>query len=194
MSGKYEFKERDFEHPSALFALEDVVKNLVGCFLLYNSYFKTFGLNGTEAVLDFGCGGGAGSKCLAKILRKGGNLTCIDTSKYWIGKAAGRLKKYPNTRCHAGDIRKSDIPDSSFDVISVIHVIHDIAPADRQETVRALSRKLKVGGAFFIRERIKESHGMPVDKIRVLLADSGLKEIVHKETKSEYMGKYQKID
>ena len=94
--------------------------------------------------------------------------------------------------CKSGDIRELDIPDSSFDVISAIHVVHDIAPAERQDIVKTLSRKLKAGGLFFIREPIKKSHGMPVEEIRTLLSDAGLNEIEHKETKSEYIGKYQK--
>lgn len=135
----YKYKQRDFEHPSLLFVLEDRLKSLIGC-SLYNSYFKTFGLEGNENVLDFGCGGGNGSKCLVKLLNTGGKLTCLDTSEYWIRKATSRLKKYSNAKCYQGDIRNSDIPDLSFDVVSVIHVIHDIAPSDRKEIVATLSR------------------------------------------------------
>ena len=56
------FKEYDFEHPSTIFVLEDKLKGLLGGPLLYNPYFITFGLKGNERVLDFGCGGGAGSR------------------------------------------------------------------------------------------------------------------------------------
>ena len=84
------------------------------------------------------------------------------------------------------------MPDSAFDVISTIHVIHDIAPFDRRDVVKALSRSLQVGGLFFIREPIKEYHGMPPEEIQSLLAAAGLKEISSRQTKSEYMGKYQK--
>ena len=189
----YEFKERDFEHPSMLFVLEDMLKGLIGG-PLYNPYIKTFGLKENEKVLDFGCGGGAGSRCLANLLNKNGHLTCVDTSPYWIKKARKRLEMYSNVECKSGDIRELDIPDSSLDVISTIHVIHDISPAERQGIVKALSRKLKTGGTLFIRERIAKSHGMPVSEIRSLLSDAGLKEIEHKETKSEYTGKYQKTD
>ena len=187
-----EFKKFDFENPSILFVLEDVLKGLLGGPFLYNPYFKTFGLNGNEKVLDFGCGGGAGSRWLARLLNEDGHLTCIDVSSYWIGKAKKRLKDYYNVECRSGDIREMDIPDSSFDVISTIHVIHDIAPPERQSTVEELSRTLKAGGVLFIREPIKESHGMPVNEIRALLSDAGMTEIEHSETKSEYMGKYQK--
>jgi len=143
-------------------------------------------------VLDFGCGGGTGSKCLIKFLNENGHLTCVDTSSFWIEKANRRLKKYPNVECKLGDIRKLNVPDSSFDVISTIHTIHDIEPAERQDTVNALSRKLKKGGTLFIREPIKKSHGMPVEEIRTLLSNAGLKEAEHKENKSEYTGKFEK--
>jgi ubiquinone/menaquinone biosynthesis C-methylase UbiE len=187
-----EFKEHDFEHPSSLFVMEDGLKVLLGGPLFYTPYYRTFGLKGNENVLDFGCGGGVGSRYLANLLGKDGHVTCIDVSKYWIGKARKRLKKYSNVECKAGDIREMDIPDSVFDVISTIHVIHDIHPRDRQGTISALSRKLKPGGFFFIKERIEKSHGMPVEEIRASLSSAGLKEIEHKETKSEYLGKYQK--
>jgi len=188
----YEFKEHDFKHPSILLVLEDILKGLIGGPLLYYPYFKTFGLRGNEKVLDFGCGGGAGSRCLANLLNENGHLTCVDTSSYWIAKARKRLDKYSNVECKAGDIRELDISDSSFDVISVIHVIHDVSPAERQHIVKTLSRKLKVGGTLFIREPTKKSHGMPIDEIQALLSDASLREIEHKEGKSEYMGKYQK--
>lgn len=186
------FKEYDFEHPDTLFVLVDKLKRLLGGPLFYNRYFKTFELEGNESVLDFGCGGGTGSRCLAKLLDRGGHLTCIDTSRYWIAKARKRLEKYPNVECKLGDIRESDIPDSSFDLISTIHVIHDIAPAERAGIVNTLSHKLRAGGLFFIRERIGKSHGMPVEEIRALLLEADLNEIKHKVTKPEYIGKYQK--
>jgi len=185
------FKEYDFEHPFILFILEDKLKGLLGGTLLYYPYYRTFGLKGNENVLDFGCGGGAGSRCLANLLGKDGHLTCVDVSGHWIAKARKRLDKYSNVECKSGDIREMDIPDSSFDVISTFHVIHDISPADRQGIVEVLSQKLKAGGTFFIRECIEKSHGMPVEEIRAILSDTGLKEIEYKETKSEYMGKYR---
>jgi hypothetical protein len=46
--GSYEYKEIDFEHPSLLFIMEDKLKGLLGGPLFYNSYLKTFGLNGSE--------------------------------------------------------------------------------------------------------------------------------------------------
>jgi len=79
---EYQFKQVDFENPSFLFVLEDMLKNLIGGMLFYNSYYKTFGLKGNEKVLDFGCGGGTGAKYLMKFLNKSGHLTCVDVAHY----------------------------------------------------------------------------------------------------------------
>ncbi len=185
---EYEYKQIDFENPSALFVLEDVLKGLIGGPFFYNPYFKTFGLKGNEKVLDFGCGGGAGSRFLIKFLNGDGHLTCVDVSNYWMKRAVKRLKKYPNVKCRTGDIRSMEIPDSSFDVISIFHVIHDIAPEDRQDTVTVLCRKLKGDGAVFVREPVRKSHGMPAAEIRALFANAGLRESDCKESKSEYRG------
>lgn len=192
MMSEYGFKQVDFENPSALFVLEDMLKGLIGGPLLYAPYFKTFGLNGDEKVLDFGCGGGVGSRSLANLLNENGHLTCIDISNYWIKRASRRLKKCANVECRAGDIRRLEVPTHSFDVISIFHVIHDIAPEERQDIVTVLCEKLKGNGTVFVREPIKKSHGMPVREIQTLFSDAGLTEIEHKETKSEYVGKYEK--
>jgi len=187
-----EFKHVDFENPSFWFILEDMLKGLMGGRLLYKPYFKTFGLKGNERVLDFGCGGGAGSKCLAAMLKTGGHLTCVDASDYWIRKATKRLKKYSHVECTAGDIRNLDIPDHSFDVISVIHVIHDIDPQERQDVVSALCRKFKGDGTVYVWERVGKSHGMPIEEIQALFSNAGMEAVDHFETKSEYKGGFRR--
>lgn len=189
---EHKFKQYDFEHNSMLFKLEDILKGILGGPLLYNPYFKTFGLKGNEKILDFGCGGGAGSRCLANLLNEAGHLTCIDTSFYWISKAKKRLQKFSNVECLNGDIRELNIPDSSFDVVTIIHVIHDISPKEREDVIKVLGRKIRAGGRLFIRERIAKSHGIPVGELRTLLREAGLKEIEYEESKSQYIGKYHK--
>ncbi len=188
---EYDFKQADFEHPSALFILEDILKGLIGCSLLYKPYFRTFGLRGDENILDFGCGGGTSCQCLAKFLNNNGYLTCVDISNYWIKKAIKRLKNYPNVKCLVGDIRELELPEHSFDVISVFHVIHDIAPNERQDTISLLCKKLKASGTIFVREPIKKSHGMPVSEIRSLFSNAGLIETQCQQSKSEYRGRFK---
>lgn len=83
---EFTYREVDFDHPSFLFSLEDMLKHVIGGPVFYMPYIKTFGLRGNENILDFGCGGGTGSRCLLKFLNNDGHLTCVDTSSHWIGK------------------------------------------------------------------------------------------------------------
>ena len=182
-----------YDHPSTLFVLGEMLKGLIRGPLLYHPYFKTLGLKGNEKVLDFGCGGGVGSRSLLKFLNQQGHLTCVDTSNFWIDKARKRLKKYDSVEYRVGDIRELDIPDSTFDVILVIHVIHHIPPAERQGTVKALSRKLRENGIIFVREPTRKSHGTPIEEILALFSEAGLKETEHKEVESKYLGRFQKL-
>ena len=188
---EYRFKQPDFENPSLLFKIEELLKDILGGPLLYDRYYKSFGLKGNETVLDFGCGGGTGSRSLAGLLNKG-NVICLDSSTYFINKAIKRLAKYPNAECVHGDIDEVNISSSSIDVISIIHVIHDIEPGDRQRIIKSLSDKLKSGGYLFIREPIRESHGMPIAEIRERLTAAGLKETGSQTSKTEFTASYIK--
>lgn len=190
--GQYEFSQRDFDHPSVLFKIEDIMKGFMGERLIYYPYYRTFNLRGNEKVLDFGCGGGVGSRSLVRLLNKGGSLTCVDSSAYWINKARQRLQHYANADCISGDIRTADVPDGVYDIITTIRVLHDIAPDERGSIVEALVRKLKTGGVLFISDRIEPSHGMPVSEIRALLTAAGLEEMEHVASKLEYRGKFHK--
>jgi ubiquinone/menaquinone biosynthesis C-methylase UbiE len=188
---EYEFRQVDFDNPSFPFKLEDRLKALIGRFI-YKSFIESFKLKGSEHVLDFGCGGGVESRYIMKQLQENGQLTCIDISKYFIERARKRLNKNPSVTLIRGDIRKLDIPDHSFDVICTIHVIHDIAPEERQDIVNALSRKMKPGGIFYIWEPIKVSHGMPAAEIQDLLSNAGFREMTLRTTKSALKGKFLK--
>ena len=190
---EHKFKQVDFNNPSFQLRLDDILKYFFG-----GSYFKSFvnsfALKGNEHVLDFGCGGGNEASFVLEHLGENGHITCVDKSSYWIKKARKRLKKFPNVAFVTGDISILDIPDNAFDVVLARYVIHDIAPEERQRIMNALVNKLKPGGALYIWEPIKISHGMPIEEIRELLSNTGLQELSHETTKSFYKGKFLKND
>lgn len=144
---------------------------------LYKKYIYGLGLEGDENVLDFGSGSGAGSRHFADILSKhGGQLTCLDISEPWMKIAMKRLKRYSNVRFIADDIRNADLPDNTFDVISIHIMLHDIPKEERPEIVKTLATCLRMGGKLYIREPINPNHGMPADEIRLLMTQNGLNE------------------
>jgi len=190
---EYKFKQPDLDNPSFLFRLDDKLKYFFGGWY-FKSFVNSFALKGNEHVLDFGSGGGIGARFVLKHLGKNGHITCVDRSSYWIKKARKRLKKFPNVTLVLGDISKLDIPENAFDVVLARYVIHDIAPEERQNIMNELANKLKSGGALYIWEPIKISHGMPVEEIRKLLSSSGLQELSHEKTQSSYKGKFLRVD
>lgn len=190
---EHKFKQVDFDNPSFLFRLDDKLKYFFGGWY-FKSFVNSFALKGNEHVLDFGCGGGIEARFVLEHLGENGHITCVDRSSYWIKKARKRLKKFPNAVCVTGDIRMLDIPDNAFDVVLARYVIHDIASDKRQNIMNELANKLKSGGALYIWEPTKISHGMPVEEIKELLSRSGLQELSHEKTKSSYKGKFLKID
>lgn len=183
----------DFDNPSALFRFEDWLKGLIGGRLFYDPYFETRGgFRGNEVVLDFGCGGGVSTRCIAAKLTRGGRVTGVDISSYFTAKAQKRLEGFSNARVLCGEISNLALPQQSFDLISIIHVIHDIVKEKRAGTVRALAGVLRPQGRLWIWEPIRQSHGMPAEEIRRVMAEAGLREVSAETEGSSYKGIFEK--
>lgn len=162
-------------------------------FKLMKGYYRNFvsliELKGDEKVLDFGCGPGAASKLIAQSLEQGeGELTCLDISKTWIGRAKKRLNQFSNVEYYAEDIRKWDEKNDYYDTVVVHIMLHDIPKSERPEIVKALAQKMKVGATLIIREPTKEKHGMSPEEIQMLMTTNSLKEMTSDITKLFFMG------
>jgi ubiquinone/menaquinone biosynthesis C-methylase UbiE len=178
----------NFDYPSLWFVLEDKIKSLLGCSLFYGADVRSLALKGNERVLDFGCGGGLATLCLAKSLNREGYVLGVDTSAYWVNIASKRIKRFPNAECKTGDITKMEIHEHSFDAIITIHVLHHIATEEMPSVSATLSKLLKAGGRLMVREKVQASHGLPPEEIRPVLSKAGLKEVSYTLSRSEYRG------
>ena len=183
----------DFNNPSALFRFEDWLKGLIGGRLYYDPYFETRGgFRGDEEVLDFGCGGGVSTCCIAAKLTQGGRVTGVDISSYFTAKAQKRLEDYSYARVLRGEITDLALPQQSFDLISIIHVIHDIAKEKRAKTIGVLASVLKSLGRLWIWEPTRQSHGMPAEEVRRIMAEAGLREVSTETEGSSFKGIFEK--
>jgi ubiquinone/menaquinone biosynthesis C-methylase UbiE len=183
----------DFNNPSALFRFEDTLKGLIGGPLYYAPYFRSRGgFRGDEEVLDFGCGGGAGTRSIATELTRGGSVTGVEISSYFSDRARQRVDRYPNARILHGEISELDLPPRSFDLVSIIHVIHDIPRARRSATVQALGSLLKPAGRLWIWEPTRPSHGMPAEEVRSLMEEAGLREVSAQVQGNAFKGVFEK--
>jgi ubiquinone/menaquinone biosynthesis C-methylase UbiE len=177
-----------FTEPSSLKVLATVLGGYLGS-RSYKRYVESFGLTGSEWVLDYGSGSGRITRHIAERLApESGHLTCVDVSTVWMDVVKKRLNGYPNVDFKLGDIVSLDIPDDAYDVVVVHFVLHHVDADVRQKNVSILSQKLKKGGRLFIRDPIREEHGTPVHEIRQLMANAGLHERAFQMEKSFHMG------
>jgi SAM-dependent methyltransferase len=96
--------------------------------------FKAY-VKPTDAVLDFGCGGG-------HVLR---NLACARRAGVEINPAARSVAAQGGIECHEST---SDIQDNSFDVVISNHALEHVQfPI---ETLRALRSKLRPSGVLVL--------------------------------------------
>ena len=190
------FKEPHFIHVILMRFATDVLARSI-----YKKRIESLNLKGNERVLDFGSGPGAAAKYIAQELQKGnGKLTCVDMSKVWMRIIKKRLGTFPNVEFKLGDISEIDIDASSYDVIFINLVLHDVEKNIRQRTVNALSRALKETWILYIKEPTSKSHGMPTEEIRALMTQGGLEEKHFTMDRSiagppglKYSGEYSKL-
>lgn len=155
--------------------------------VLVDGYLRSLGLNGDERLLELGCGVGALTKRLARLLPNG-RITAVDTSEYWAAVARRRLKRREQVTVLTGDVRTLDLEPETLDAVLIHFVLHDIPAAERPNVLAKLASLLVSGGTLFLREPTRPSHGMPTEEIRELLSDVGFEEVRGSEMRSRLAG------
>ena len=101
-------------------------------------------LNGTETVLDAGCGSGRVTELLAERLPDG-HVVALDASAAMLAQAAGRLARYaPRVTFIEADLGRNLPPMPPIDAILSTAVFHWIP--DHDALFRNLSAVLRPGG------------------------------------------------
>ena len=119
----------------------------------YRHFVRELNLRGDEHVLDFGSGSGICSRHIAARLRRGGGqLACVDISHNWMKVIRKTLRRYNNVSYHLGHLTEVDLPDSTFDMVVIHFVLHDIPENERLCVLHSLARKLKPEGRLIARE------------------------------------------
>ncbi len=139
---------------------------------LIRLYLRRLRLRGDETLLEVGCGGGAVTRQLARLLPQGA-IVGVDPSSYWTAYARRRLRAVGNVRLVTGDLLSSRFREASFDAALFHYVLHEIPPADRSATLTQLHALLRDEGLLFLREPTAAHHGIPSSSIQCLLAETG---------------------
>lgn len=97
-------------------------------------------------LLDLGCGVGS---FLQEVKHNWPALdvTALDLSPAYLGKARTNLSKYKDVSFVEGNAEMSGLPDQSFDLITCVYLFHELPPKARANVVAEMVRLLKPGGA-----------------------------------------------
>jgi SAM-dependent methyltransferase len=159
-------------------------------------YVQSLDLSGIKGVLDYGSGNGAVSRFLAERLREeGGHLTCLDISAEWQRIIRKKLTAYSNVdffQGTIGDFAAAREGGPLYDAGFIHFMLHDIPKEERQGNLITLSGLLRSGGKLFVKEPVKESHGIPPEEIRGLCSAAGLAETEGRVKKNIYEGVFIK--
>jgi len=142
----------------------------------YRRYADSLELAGNEAFLEIGCGSGGVSTHLARRLRRGGSLTCIDISPQMLRIARRRLRRHRHVVCRLGSLDSLSFPPGVFGGCVIHLVLHEIAPSQRASTLQAMAVALEPSARVFVREPTDLHDGMPADEIRRLFRATGFRE------------------
>lgn len=110
------------------------------------------GLKEGEQVLDACCGTGNLTSLLAKSVGKSGTVTGIDLSSGLLEIASKKVKKDLPLTFRCASCIDIPFPDSHFDKVFISFGLHEIAEADRRNSLQEINRVLKSNGNLFIME------------------------------------------
>lgn len=121
---------------------------------VYRSFADSLPLNGTEQVLDFGCGMGTVAYYIAKKLPYG-SLSCMDISDRWLKACRKTLRRFDNIIYQKWEA--SVLPGECYDLVYCHFVLHDIPDCELEKDITELAASLKPGGILVFREPLNDT-------------------------------------
>lgn len=126
-------------------------------------------LDGSERILDFGCGGGGYSAAIAQSQPRV-SITALDlpqiislTRKYLGEQGVSERVRLVDGDFH-GDIADLDV--RSFDLVLVSHILHDFRPDQLASVLTSATRYVRTGGRLAVLDVLAdEGHEYPVEAL-----------------------------
>ncbi|WDI30209.1 class I SAM-dependent methyltransferase [Hyphococcus flavus] len=99
----------------------------------------------TAHLLDLGCGTG---RFLGEVKDNWPqlNVTALDLSPAYIGKARANLGRWKDIAFVQENAEATGLPDASCDIVTAVYLFHELPPAVRKRVAAEIARVLKPGG------------------------------------------------
>jgi ubiquinone/menaquinone biosynthesis C-methylase UbiE len=109
-------------------------------------------------LLDVGCGTG---RALLQIARAHPRLSLygLDLSPWYLQEARETLAAVPDVSLVADNAERMPFRDGSFDVVTSVHLFHELPPAARRNAYAEMWRVLRPGGLCIIEDSAQLSDG-----------------------------------
>lgn len=153
----------------------------------YSSYVNSLPLKPTDRIIEIGSGIGAMAELLAQKVPDG-QLTCVDISRRYLSTATQNLRKYSNAILVNGNLSQLNFNSASYDAINIHYVLHDVPKANQLKMINEMYSLLRPGGKVYLREPLKDSHGMPSEEVEKLFLDAGFFQLYQNESKIRIIG------
>ena len=106
------------------------------------------------SLLDLGCGGGGFVESV-KDNWPGLNVTALDLSPAYLGKAQATLGRFHGIDFVRAKAEETGLPDQQYDIISAVYLFHELPPSVRKDVVAEMARLLKPGGVIILTDTIQ---------------------------------------
>jgi ubiquinone/menaquinone biosynthesis C-methylase UbiE len=162
-------------HDRAHFAIINLIHHaLYDLFVDPYPPLRAAGLGPELRVLEIGCGPGFFTIPAAKIVGESGHVVAIDTNPVAVGYVKRKVAEngLTNTEVILADAAETGLPDSSFDVVFLFGVVHDL---DLTKVIPEMHRILKASGRLSA-----EAHGSSEARLLKAVEDQGLFHLAQK--------------
>jgi 2-polyprenyl-3-methyl-5-hydroxy-6-metoxy-1,4-benzoquinol methylase len=107
---------------------------------------------GNKRILDFGCGSGASTFCMATMFPQTEVVGVeLDDANVRLAEGILSVRRLPNVQFHLSTDANSLAPDlGSFDFVMLSAVYEHLLPGERRQIMPLLWSKLKDGGFLFV--------------------------------------------
>jgi ubiquinone/menaquinone biosynthesis C-methylase UbiE len=106
------------------------------------------------SLLDIGCGAGTFLETV-KDNWPSLDVTALDLSPAYLGKARTALAGFPRVRFVEALAEQTGLADSSFDIVSSVYLFHELPPKIRSQVAAEIARLLKPGGTLVVVDTIQ---------------------------------------